>query len=198
MRAFALEFAARIQPNISTAALQDIADALNGSPEFGSYNCDVTPAALNRSLVVRRVAPVPVVYAGASWFVDAIAGSDSNNGSLASPFRSIARALKASRTVTPGTARAVILRAGTYYLAAPDQGGATIVLGAADSGLTIMAYPPDAGLVWVSGAAPLPALAWQRVAARPGNVWRAAAPQLPGGWPGLRFNGSRLIRKWGG
>lgn len=191
VRALALEFAVKIQPRISSTSLQDIADALNGSPEFGSYACNVTPP---DTRTVTFAAPKALPTAAATWYADPVSGSDSNDGSLSAPFRSIARAVAVSR-VSNGVTRTIFLRSGTFYLPAADQGGATIVLGAADSGLSIAAYPGDpAGSVWVSGAVPLPALAWQRVPARPGNVWRAQAPRLPAGWPGLRFNGSRLIR----
>lgn len=189
MRSLAIEFAVQIQPFIAPESLQNIADALNGSPEFGSYNCNIT----SFPLLTAASSPRLPGNNEPSWFADPTGGSDSNNGSMASPFRSLSRAILASRTERPGTPRNVFLRAGTFYLAASDQGGSTLVLGAADSGLTIAAFPTDEGKVWISGAVPLPSLAWQRVAGRPGNVWSAPAVQLKAGWPGLRFNASRLI-----
>lgn len=187
LRRLAVEFALRIQPDITAAQLQDLADALNGSPEFGQYACNVTPPAV-------EAAPVqpPLQLISPAWFVDAVSGSDNQEGTQAAPFRSIARALAASRS-SGAAVRAIYLRSGTFFLASPEQGGATLVLGPRDSGLTLAAFPGET--VWVSGAVPLPSLSWSRVAGRAGNVWQARiATPPPAGFPGLRWNGTRLVR----
>ena len=54
MRQLALEFAQEIQPWLSYTQLQDIADALNGSPE--AQMCQVTPAILHKSPKLSSIA----------------------------------------------------------------------------------------------------------------------------------------------
>lgn len=196
LRSLALEYAAVLQPSAGREQLQLIADALNGSPEFGTYNCGVAPPAGTPSRPTRRNAVeasrAAIAAAGTTLYVDAVAGSDANPGTESSPLRSIAAGVAAARAAPPGP-RALVLRAGIFYLGAVDQGAATIELGAADSHLTIAAYPGET--VWVSGALPLGALPWVRANAS-GNVWTAPLPatSVPLGVPGLRANGTRLIR----
>ena len=73
-------------------------------------------------------APEEVIYA------DAVHGNDSNgSGSLASPFRSVARALFLSRK---NGVRAIVLRAGTYH---QGEHGGPLQLGPEDSGLVLAA-----------------------------------------------------------
>jgi hypothetical protein len=131
------------------------------------------------------------------WYADAVHGNDSNPGTLQQPFQSILKAVSASRTVPPGTPRSIVLRQGTFYQGTTTATGGTLVLGPQDGGLSITAYPGET--VWISGAAPLPAtLNWYACnsTSQPGNIWCAAvdATAFPAGFPGLRFNGSRLIR----
>ena len=52
MRELALNFAAYVQPDLSLDMLQDICDALNGSPE--SQNCSVTPNNIDPKLLKNR------------------------------------------------------------------------------------------------------------------------------------------------
>eukprot|EP01083_Nonionella_stella_P283224 963856_1 len=47
MRQLALEFAQEIQPWLTTDQLQEIADALNGSPEKEPKNCTIKPSSLS-------------------------------------------------------------------------------------------------------------------------------------------------------
>lgn len=95
-----------------------------------------------------------------TFFVDSISGSDSNPGTLQQPFQSLPRGVQATRELGPGPA-SIILRNGTYCLAAP------IALGAADSGLTITNCGTEEAVV--SGGVPLPQLTWA-----PYNVGMAA------------------------
>ena len=198
LRVLALEFALDLQPNLTALDAQQIADALNGSPEFGDYNCNVTPpVGLPRSRMARVHSRITTTAdhgnaatAEPTFYVDATRGSDSGTGTQGSPFRSIVHAITATRA-SPLAPRTLLLRGGTYYLGSPEQGGATIVLSAAeDSLLTIAAFPGEE--VWVSGATPLANLVWGRVQNVSGNVWRAAVNLRS--VPALRANGARLIR----
>lgn len=83
--------------------------------------------------------------AATSFYVDAVKGSDSNSGSLNNPFRSIQRAVQATRQAPkPG---AILLRQGTFYL------NETIHLGTEDSHLSVMNYNGEK--VYISGGIPL-------------------------------------------
>ncbi len=126
---------------------------------------------------------------GASFFVDYNSGSDNNPGTLARPFRTIARALVASRAVTStGAAASVNMRAGTHYLAS------TLSLNASDSLLTIQNYNGEQAVV--SAGARLQ-LAWQP-AGKP-NVYVAdVAGQVNGAITGLRRNRNRGKCGWRG
>lgn len=116
------------------------------------------------------------------FFVNATGGSDAGAGGKAAPFRSLARALAATRAARPGGGgggvACIVLRGGVHYL------GATVELTAADSGLVVAGYAgdtPDApdAPAWVSGGAPLGRLAWapHNVSAATGmNVWVAVLP----------------------
>ncbi len=119
---------------------QEVADALNGAPNQG-IACNVTPSALHdldpaalafhKAAAAAVLAPVPTGEgAGATYFADANAGSDSNPGTQSAPFQTVGKGVAACRS--PGAAPCVLyLRAGTYYQ--PQ----TIQLSVADSGLTI-------------------------------------------------------------
>eukprot|EP01116_Phalansterium_solitarium_P023012 TRINITY_DN785_c0_g1_i1.p1 TRINITY_DN785_c0_g1~~TRINITY_DN785_c0_g1_i1.p1 ORF type:complete len:881 (-),score=338.00 TRINITY_DN785_c0_g1_i1:265-2871(-) len=151
MRELAVSFAGSIQPNLGVAKLQQVADALNGCPEK-TPNCTVTVPTGAEERPRFGVFPLPDATDSASvYYVDAVHGSDSNTGTLQSPFRTIARSVQATRA-TPGT-NTVVLRAGTFYL---ESG---ITLGPADSGLTFQAYPGEEA--WISGAVPLTGISWK-------------------------------------
>ena len=91
----------------------------------------------------------------AAFYVDAVGGVDvgAERGDAARPFRTIHRALAATRAVsgfstTAAAPKSIVLAAGVHYL------NATIELTAADSGLTITAAPGlSAADVTVSGGA---------------------------------------------
>lgn len=92
-------------------------------------------------------------------------GSDSNNGALSTPFRTLGRARKAIRDAQPlSTSATVYIRAGTYRLSDENptynSDGFLKLDTANDSGtsahpITWAAYPGET--VWISGAKPLPA-----------------------------------------
>jgi hypothetical protein len=164
-RLLALNYSSFIQPWLSQLQLQYVADAL----EIVSMNCDATAA---RRLIMShtpsgRGAParvLPAAPAATSIYVDFARGSDANDGSLASPLKTVGAAVAKSRGGSPAHT-AIILRNGTHYLAE------TILLGAADSGLSFSAFPGESPTV--SGALALPPLQWKRVnstAAGPGDV----------------------------
>lgn len=171
MRSLAIEFAAHIQPWRPASTFAEIADALNGASEKAQGCTVAAPAGLGDG--GRRFGPVdaaPRVPLGgnfSTWYVSP-AGSDSNDGSVGAPFATLPRALAASRANTGSNQ--IVLRAGTYFLAS------TIVLGAADAGLVVQSFPGEEA--WVSGAIPLPTLAW-----KPYNVSNGT-----GAWEGPMAN----------
>ena len=114
-----------------------------------------------------RNAAAALTAGGTAIYVDYAAGSDSADGSVAHPLKTVVAAVAASRGLAPGARPArVVLRNGTHYL------NATISLGAADSGLRFEAFPGEAPVL--SGALPLRALVWVQK-----NVTAAAPPGGP-------------------
>lgn len=95
------------------------------------------------------------------WFV-AISGSDEGDGSLAHPFKTVSRALAASRAISAN--RTILLRQGVHYLSE------TISLGHGDSGLTIQNYNGEEA--WLSGGLPIE------------TTWRRWQPPVPPSPPG--------------
>eukprot|EP00052_Salpingoeca_macrocollata_P019021 m.157013 g.157013 ORF g.157013 m.157013 type:complete len:921 (+) comp20843_c1_seq1:32-2794(+) len=95
-------------------------------------------------------------------FYVAVDGDDQHPGSLAQPFRTIERALHATRSVQgPGT---IVLRAGTHFL------DATLHLATADNGLTIQNYNGEEAIV--SGAQTLQDLKWTAVHTGSAQHWK--------------------------
>ena len=210
MRRLALAYAQQLQPFRSPAELQLVAGALNGSPQYGSYDCGVSaaelparPARLAQSAPASALADLSAASAGAdapAFYLDAAKGDDAAAGSLAAPFRTVERGVAACRAAATAAAGgcSVFLRAGTYELAGPVE------LTGADSGLALRAFPGDAQ-PWISGGAALGSLDWQPVpGARAPNTFRAslAGAALPvtrpgEAIPGLRLGGRRFIRaRW--
>ena len=72
------------------------------------------------------------------FFVDGETGEDTNSGSFAHPFASVAKAVETSREPSNKTST-IILRAGQHYLKE------TIVLGPKDKGLTIQNFKSEEG-----------------------------------------------------
>eukprot|EP01050_Picozoa_sp_SAG11_P006238 SAG11_NODE_476_length_9118_cov_5.515911_13_plen_237_part_00 len=161
----AYEYAQHVQPNITEAQKAAVFDALalqtcpKATPRPRALpSSEHTAAAGVRHGRSASSAPGTVIY------VDAAKGKDTNPGTLASPLQTIAAAQSAARKSRPAT---IELRAGVYYL------GATLELGAADSGLTIEAYHGEN--VTLSGAQPLSIAEWE-----PHNVSKPAPPAPPG------------------
>jgi hypothetical protein len=151
MRGLAVEFAASANPGLSAEALAGIAAALDGAPEKPA-GCNVTvPTALAAARELPALAGPPLrSVAGATVYVDYAAGSDSAAGTQAAPFKTVARGLAATRAAGAGSA--IILRAGTHFLAAP------LVLDARDTGLTVQSFPGEAA--WLSRGTPLAGITW--------------------------------------
>ena len=152
LRAVAYNFSQHLFPTDPTSwAL--VFDALRLGSECGLQR----PAAPARA-PPRTPALAPA--AGPTYYVSPAGDDASGDGSLARPFASPARALEAARSgAGGGGATTVLLREGTYYLPAP------LVLTALDSGLTLAGYPGERAVL--SGAQPLPPLAWSFFAALP-------------------------------
>lgn len=125
-----MDYARKIQPHLSKNQFQDIADALNGAQE--AQNCNVrVPGVSLSNYKYRDVAfTLPNIEAeSVTFFVDANKGSDSNSGTIDSPFKTIVKAITSAQVAKRYTV--IILREGTYYLTE------TIQLGSQDNGLTI-------------------------------------------------------------
>jgi hypothetical protein len=133
-RTLTYEYALAQQPE--RAPLLDVFDALELATR-----CDAT-----------RPAPVEHRWPSFStpsdrpvWIVS-VKGSDDGDGSLTQPFRTVGRALVASRAAAEKNGT-ILLRAGVHYLSQ------TIELDGGDSGLTIQNYEGEEA--WLSGGAPL-------------------------------------------
>ncbi|EGD73635.1 hypothetical protein PTSG_05343 [Salpingoeca rosetta] len=98
-----------------------------------------------------------------TFYVDAVAGSDSNPGTLAKPFRTVLRAVEATRglpaSLQPGT---VALRGGVHRF------DSTLHLGSSDSGLTLQNYNGEKAII--TGALHLGELQWLPFNVTRGNV----------------------------
>ena len=162
MHKLAFEFAQDLRPDLLPAGsrrLRQVWDSLfTGDMESGNFGggkmgtCNQTAP----TGAAKPVPPSPPPLAGAappSFVVDFRAGSDSAAGSLAAPFRTVARAVVSSRS-TSGPRR-VVLRAGVHELPS------SLALGPQDSGLVIENYPKEEA--WLSGAQSLDvdALPWK-------------------------------------
>lgn len=161
MRNLSWAYANHLLP--SRSPLLDVFDALRLS-----IDCDMPrPSALAAPKVSFPFYTAPSMRAGSgapsvfrtlplppsAFFVDAKHGSDTSAGSQAAPFKSIDRALRATRG--SGVLNIVLRGGGVFYLSAP------LVLGAFDSGLVISAFPGEAPVV--SGGAALEGLDWVSV-----------------------------------
>ena len=184
MRQLAMDYARKIQPFRSKMHFQELADALNGAPE--ARNCNVT---VNMPIDSGKKAPAfpTPEKTVATFYVDAVKGSDSNPGTMTAPFKTINKAVTAARSAGQGST--IILREGTFYLTE------TIQLGAMDSGLTIQNYNNEE--VWVSGGKVIMP-DWEPYmvnTTKHTNVYKAdLSSQGVDSMPGLRVNTKRAIR----
>ena len=193
MRSVIVEYAHSINPNIGAPEVAAMIDALQGDPMMGS-GCVVVAPPERDEKKQRRAARARTPSAdGVQFFADAVHGDDSNPGTLAAPFKTVAKAVAAVRAAGKGAGGTATLRAGVFHMAA------TLELSAADSGLTIETHAPDApAIAYLSGAQPLTGVAWTRVPSSAGgsgaNVWSAnLSASHPGAASvsGLRWNGRR-------
>lgn len=138
MRQLAMDYASKIQPWLYETKLQEIADALNGAKE--AQHCNVSIKAPFRSYSGAPSFPLPKATV-TTYYVDANKGSDSNPGSMSSPFKTISKAVMAVRSAGSSDGTVIMLRAGTFYLTD------TIMLDEQLSGLTIQNYPGEEAIV---------------------------------------------------
>ena len=185
MRSLAMEYARKIQPNLSTQKLQEIADALNGAKEAQNCNVSVKYLPSNNNGRATRVYAVP--SRASTFYVDASSGSDSNSGAMSSPFKTVDKAIMAARAAGQGST--IVLRKGTYYLTD------TITLNTQDKGLTIQNYNDEE--VWISGGKVITPT-WEKFdvdASKKTNIYKAdLSSQGIDTVPGLRINTKRAIR----
>ena len=177
-----MDYARKIRPDLSPDKQQQVADALNGAKE--AQNCNVSVFNSKRG----SHAPSFTVPEGSSTFyVDADKGSDSNTGSMGSPFKTIEKALSATRSA--GQPSTIVLRKGTYYLTK------TLELGTQDNGLTIQNYEMEE--VWISGGKVFTPK-WEKYNVDPSkntNIYKAdLSSEGMATIPGLRINTKRAIR----
>ena len=188
MRQMAMDFARKIQPFRSKQQFQQVADALNGAEE--AQNCSVTVDMPDDAYGGRKLPAFPIpkqLEPFTTLYVDANKGSDSNSGSMSSPFKTINKAVSVAHSSAQDTT--IVLRAGTFYLTEP------IRLDAQDSGLTIQNYQDEE--VWISGGKVL-VPNWKEFNVDPSqktNIYMADI-SLQGieSMPGLRVNTARAIR----
>jgi hypothetical protein len=117
-------------------------------------------------------------------------GSDTNAGTLAAPLRTLASALTHTRSKGRTGPASIVLRGGTYYL------GSSVVLGAADSHLSISAYQDEPAVL--SGGVELTGLQWAESEKQHVHVTTLSAAQAkllpPQGATSLRVGGQRATR----
>ena len=182
-----MEFAQKIQPSLSKVKLQQIADALNGAKE--AQNCNVSVPQVQELEPGRRAPsfPIPKSKEGSTFYVDAVKGSDSNSGTMSSPFKTINKAVMATREA--GQYSTVILREGTFYLTE------TIELNSKDKGLTIQNYQNE--VAWISGGK-LIMPTWEKYdvdSSKKTNIYKAdLSSENIDTIPGFRVNMKRAIR----
>lgn len=134
------------------------------SPQRESFDalelekCGIKPPSFSRPELQLAVTD------GTKFYVDYKSGSDTNAGTQAAPFKTIAKGVSSARGAP--SPKSIILQAGTHFLTD------TITLGPQDSGLTITANPSaKSGDVWVSGGVPL-SPTWTKVADNNGlDIW---------------------------
>jgi hypothetical protein len=201
----ALEFAQVVQPFRTQQDFQDIADALNGAPQYGSYDCGVVPLPIPNASLASLAdqgrlpvyagplsRPAPPAISSSSFYIDPVGGDDGAAGTEASPFRTLYRGLAASRSAASPPSTLVLRSTGLHFL---SQG--PLVLTPQDSGLTVTSYPGEKA--WVTGGTSLDNLVWTQARSSSLNLWSASLAHLnltsaPTGLRDPTQNYSRLIR----
>ena len=120
MRELLLEYALEIQPELSYNQLNEISDALNGSPE--SQNCSISPKLLSKqpkyiSKPYKTWDDLKISKNTNKLYVDYNYGSNKNNGTLNFPLKTIEHAIKIStKLFNINHKKYIILREGIHYL----------------------------------------------------------------------------------
>ena len=162
VRSAAHEFAITLQGGTQL----DLFNALN----LSSYCGMMTPS---QQIIVsddgrkKKAEGIFALGVGLEYFLDALDGSDSNPGTSLLPFQSLPRGVSACRAELPSSLNC------TLWLndAAPFVLTETLILGAADSGLAIVALSGTSPVV--SGATSIPSSAWSPLDISNGlNIWR--------------------------
>lgn len=196
-RELALEYAHDIQPWLSGTQLQEIADALDGTPE--SQNCSVSVP-----LQLLDKSPSTPSHDAPSWneshdditsliFVDFALGHDGNDGSITAPIKHVHSALDKLRQRLGAKYREsfkkIVLRKGRHFIPFP------ISLGSDDSNLLMTNH--DGERVVLSGGIPLQCT-WHKYKDGTDGMhyYQCTVPEDSGitDIEGLRVNGRRAIR----
>jgi hypothetical protein len=154
-RAWMLQYEHGLRLMPERAPLRDVFDAL----QLG-VRCGVSPPTAPASTSYFKPltsAEISAACPTTAFYVDPAAGNDGGAGTRAAPFKTLPRAVAATRaggTRAPGAAACIVLRPGVHFL------GATVELGAADSGLVVTALAGDPAPAWVSGGVPLGPMSW--------------------------------------
>jgi hypothetical protein len=145
IRQLAYNFSSLLMPE--RLPLQSVFDALRLGSE-----CNITNPTSSPSSPAPFPRPAgPTSAPAATYYADPVNGDDTNgDGSLAKPFRTVGRAVLASRAGPRPPL--VSLRAGTFYLPEP------LLLTSADNNLTLASYPGET--VVLSAGVPLTGLTW--------------------------------------
>lgn len=174
----AYQYALTLQP--LRAPLPDVFYALQ------LENCGATPppGPTEGTLLLNPLTSAQVAAQCTAVFYVSPSGSDSNSGALGAPFKTVVKALGATRQARPTPTACVVLRAGTHYVLEGGTGG--IELTAADSGLIFTGFEGEEA--WVSGGVPLPNLTWAPFNTTGGaNIYVANIPPgLVSSMPGLQ------------
>jgi hypothetical protein len=175
-RAFAAEYAAHLLPSADPTL---VFDAL----QLGTLCNKTRPL----RLAARREAQ-SLAHGSPTTIYVAVDGDDGAAGTLAGPKRTIAAGLAATRALPAGP-KTLRIGSGTYHL------NATLNLNTEDSHLAI----EGSGVVWISGAQPLPKLVrWRRAPPLSANVWSVRLP-TNFTWPSNGLSGRQLrVRVAGG
>ena len=206
MRNLSYSYALHLMP--SRSPLIDVFDALrlsidcnisrpapNPLPSWPFYTSPNLSGVGGAAAVLRTHAP----SAGA-FYVDSDTGIDTNAGTEAAPFKTIPRALLATRSSGNGNGNGqIILREGTYILSEPA------ILGPTDNGLIMSAFPGEAPLI--SGGIPLNDLLWTKVGPAPplpntsgennATIWStslASVQKISLPFGSLFLDGRRMVR----
>eukprot|EP01084_Bolivina_argentea_P221547 375200_1 len=198
MRSLALEFAQYIQPHLSEDQLQEISDALNGSPE--NKNCNISINTLPIQNRPKHKHRLPSQWNDTTFntmnvdtfYVDPIKGNDHHNGNINQPFLTISMALNTIRRIRNNQTHQnkwyrIALRKGKHYLKN------TIHFDYKDSFLIITNY--DNEFAEISGSVPLKNLNWSKYKNKNNyNIYQTYIPSNISYFDGLRVNGKRGIR----